>query len=335
MRSTTPTRSCLLSSLLLVLGPLAPPHAALAQEGPGAPARPATRPLAAVLEPSVADESDAGLASAFERVLRARLDALEVVRLEGTPALNLPDLQLAVGCVAETDTCLAQVAEQLEVDALVVTTIEHADDTLVAEVRFFHPDGESRTAVRRATGDRAPNELLAEVDPMVRELFDLPPPDEPIEPVAYDADAEGDHADTGAAGDGEGAPESSPPPEEGLSPWPFVVGGVGVAALATGVVFGLLAESTEGDWADAPTATMAQVDAALALRDRAETQATVANILLGVGGALVVAGAALFVVLELDLGTRDGDSGDEAVLSPWIGPGGGGLAVAGRFGGES
>jgi len=313
------------TSLLLALCLLTPAATVVAQEGEPPPD--AEPPLAAVLEPSVADESDAGLGSAFERVLRARLDALGVVRLEGTPALNLPDLQLAIGCVAETDACLAQIAEQLEVQALVLTTIERADETVVAEVRFFVAEGESRRAVRRAEGERAPNELLAEVDPMVREIFDLPPPEEPIEPVAYEPDE--------ASGAAPPTTAAAPPPEpDGLSPWPFVVGSAGVVALGTGVVFALLAESAEGDWAEAPTGTMAQVGEARELRDRAETRATVANILLGVGGALIVAGAALFVVLELDSGTND-PATDTAVVAPWIGPEGGGLAVSGRFGGAS
>lgn len=297
-----------------------------------AAASPAARaqdlPRAAVLSPAIQDEADAGLASALERVLRARLDALDVVEVEGTPALNLPDLQLAVGCVAETDACLAAVARQLEVDALVIPTIDRAGDALVASVEYFVAEGaETRRAVRRAEGERAPNELLAQVDPMVRELFDLPPPEEPIEPEELGIDP--DPGDGQARREPPPAPE--PPPEEGVSPVPFVVGGAGLAAVAGGVVFGLLSESSEGDWSDAPKNTMAQVDAAHELRERAEAQALVANVLLGVGGAAVVAGAALFV-LELDGGDEEPPPGGVAV-APWLSPGAAGVVATGRFGG--
>jgi hypothetical protein len=281
------------------------------------------RPRAAVLTPATPAEADAGLASAFERVLRARLDALEVVVVEGTPALNLRDLQLAVGCVAENATCLRAVAEQLQVDALVIPTIDHAGDALVGGITYFTAGtGESETATRRTEGERAPNELLAEVDPMVRELFDLPPPEEPIEET-YELDPNG-----GAGGP---APIAPPPEEPGMSPLPLIVGGLGVAAVAVGVVFALSSESTEGDFVDAPTGTRAEVDAAIELRDQAESEATIANILLGVGGALVIAGVALFVVMEVDGGEEE--QPPVTAVAPWIGPDGAGIAIAGTFGG--
>ena len=287
------------------------------------------RPRVAVLTPATTDGGDGGLASAFERVLRARLDALEVVDVEGTPALNLADLQLAVGCVADTPTCHRAVAEQLGVTGLMIPSIDRANETLVGTIAFFDASSmQSTSAVRRAEGERAPNELLAQIDAMVREIFDLPPPEEPLEPAEYELEPSG--GGTGGAGPAPVGP-ALPPEEPGPSPVPFIVAGVGVAALGTGVVFGLMSESTEGDWENAPTGSRDEVDAALALRDDAEQQATIANILLGVGGGLIVVGAALFVVLELDSGEEEPPAA--TALAPWITDDGAGLAVAGRWGG--
>jgi hypothetical protein len=121
-----------------------------------------------------------------------------------------------------------------------------------------------------------------------------------------------------------------PPEEPGPSAIPFIVAGVGLAALGTGVVFGLMSESTEGDWENAPTGSRDEVDAAIQHRDDAEQQATIANILLGAGGGLIVVGAALFVVLEMDGGEEE--PSPAAAFAPWIAPDGAGLAVTGRWG---
>ena len=292
---------------------------AAAQEQEAAP------PRAAVLTPATTDGGDGGLASAFERVLRARLDALDVVEVEGTPALNLADLQLAVGCVADTPTCHRAVAEQLGVTRLMIPSIDRAGETLVGTITYFDAASmQSKSAVRRAEGERAPNELLAQIDAMVRELFELPPPEEPLEPVEYELDGSGGGAAAGPQ------PPALPPEEPGPSPIPFIVAGVGLAALGTGVAFGLMSESTEGDWENAPTGSRDEVDDAIALREDAEQQATIANILLGVGGGLVVIGAALFVVLEMDGG--DEEPPPSTALRPWVAPDGAGIAVAGHWG---
>jgi len=274
-------------------------------------------PLTAVLRPTVNDAADYGLGGAVERVLRARLDELAPVRVSGTPALSLRDLQLAVGCVGGTDECLASIASQLEVDALVLSNLDRADDTLMLSITVFdaREDGGSRRAARDATGERAASAIVSEVDGMVRELFDLPPPEQATEP-----DLSGGGRRPGASDDdgGGGGP--------GALPW--VIAGGGVAALGVATVFGLMSKSNADDYASAPTGDAAEIDAALALRDDARNQATLANVLFAVGGGLVATGALLFV---LGLG---GDDGDEAVsVAPSLSPNLAALTVRGRFAG--
>lgn len=77
-----------------------------------------------------------------------------------------------------------------------------------------------------------------------------------------------------------------PPPPHERSVLPYVVGGVGIAGIGTGVVFGILAKSKESDGNSAKT----QRDARDA-RDTGSTFATVANVTLIAGGVLLAAGA--------------------------------------------
>lgn len=71
---------------------------------------------------------------------------------------------------------------------------------------------------------------------------------------------------------------------------PFVVGGVGVAALGVGVVTGLMAKSGESD-ANAPPTQQGAIEQ----RDSAESLATISTITFIAGGVLLAAGAGWFV----------------------------------------
>lgn len=249
----------LASALAAVLTALAAP--ASAEELPRAAALPATASVRDV-EP---------LAGAIDRVLRADLDRLQVVNTAGTPALALAELQLAVGCVGETPACLAAVAQQLEVDILILTSLDRAGDETVLTVSIFdkRKDQNIRRGVRRASGGKTESELLASIDGLLRELFGLPPA--PVKPIAEIA------------------------PKEKTLPMPaLIVGGAGGVALIAGGIFGAMSNGTESDFVNAPKNTRADVDAAIAIRDRAESQATTGNVLIGVGVAAIVAGAVLY-----------------------------------------
>lgn len=305
---------------------------ALALASAGAAQEP---PRTAVLQTAVGAEADAGLGAAVERVIRARVDALGVVTVAETPPLSLPDVQLAVGCVAETEACLAMVTGQLGVDALLLPTVDRADSTLVVGITFFDSrnGGSSRRTVRRASGDDAVNELLGSVDGMLREIFGLPPAEEPPDISAYvDGDGSGAAAagrPGAATGAGGGAAGGGTPPDRSMSPVPFIVAAAGGALLVGGGVLGLVAKATEDEYAATSTRTREGVDEAIELRESAETQAMIANVLFGVGGAALVVGAVL-LVLELDSGTEAEPAGDVAI-APVVGPGLAGVAIGGRL----
>jgi hypothetical protein len=94
--------------------------------------------------------------------------------------------------------------------------------------------------------------------------------------------------------EGDGAPPKSKRKLYGI-----IGMGVGGAALATGVVFGVMAK---GKWSDAKDVcggttctTQADLDKANDLRDQAKSKATLSTILVGVGVAAAATGVVLFV----------------------------------------
>jgi tetratricopeptide (TPR) repeat protein len=91
------------------------------------------------------------------------------------------------------------------------------------------------------------------------------------------------------------APQPVEPPHERpvhrRSVLPYVVGGVGVAGLAAGAVFGLMAGSKRDDAVAAP----GQRDS-LDLEDQAKSRATLANVSFVVGGVLLAAGVTWWVL---------------------------------------
>ncbi len=126
-------------------------------------------------------------------------------------------------------------------------------------------------------------------------------------------------------------PDPTPvqPQEDGL-------GGLGVAGIVTagggllllggGVTFGVLAQSDVDDFTAART-----LDAKEAARADAESNALLADIFYGVGGAALVGG---IVMLAIDLAGEDQPpaSGDSALrLTPWLSTEGAGALLERRF----
>lgn len=239
----------------------------------GAPQPAEELPRAAALAATASSTEVERLAGAVDRVLRANLDKLHVVNTAGTPALALAELQLAVGCVGETPSCLTSVAKQLEVDILVLTALDRAGTETVLTVTKFdsRKEGSLKRTVRRASGEKTDSELLAATDNMLRELFGLPAmPDKPVVIIE---------------------PE---PVERRVLPLPaLIVGGVGAVAVVTGIVFAGLGTATENDYAAAPYSNTFEVDQALRLEDRANAQYTTSAVFLAIGGAALATGAIL------------------------------------------
>lgn len=283
---------CLTASLLLAAG-----GASAQDEG--------ARPSAVLLESARAGV-DEGTAGAFDRLLRQRLDALEVVQVDGSVVLDLEQLQIALGCMGETSACLSAVASELETQLVLVPSLSLAGTELVSTVLLFDArDGSQRRALRR--GDDAAA-ILETVDGQLRELFDLPPP---VAPPAEQAPS-----------------EPAPPPEPGLSAGPFVLMGIGVAALIGGGAVAAMAQGSADQYRASMPGTSAEVDATLDTLSRAQVEATVANALFVAGGLLAAGG----VVWLLAAGREDGAS--PLAIAPVIAPGQVGIMIAGELGGS-
>jgi hypothetical protein len=103
----------------------------------------------------------------------------------------------------------------------------------------------------------------------------------------------------------------------------LVVGGVGVAGLVVGSIFGVEALSTKG--AHCPSDNLCAPEGSAGA---AESQARNANIGFVAGGVLAAGGAALFLLTPS--GPPEGHAAGASVR-PFVGPSTGGLEVAGRW----
>lgn len=243
-----------------------------------------------------------GTARGFDRVLRQRLDALGVVRIEGSVELDLEDVQLALGCMGESEACLRAVAEQAGATELLFASLDRAGAELVVSVlRFDAASGALRRAVRTVRDEAAVLETAA---PVARELWDLPP--------VPDADV--------VADDGRGAAPTLITP--GLSPWPFVLLGVGAAALAGGGVALGLGLSDRDTYVGLRPTTPGEVDQAEATLGQAQNELLAGTVLLAAGGAL----AAVGIGWALGAGREDGSS-PLATVTPLLSPAGAGALV--------
>ncbi|MBX3273054.1 MAG: hypothetical protein KF729_22515 [Sandaracinaceae bacterium] len=290
----------------LLLAPLV-----LALASAAAPAR--AQPRGVLLSPRLRGTDVEGVGHALDRVLHAQLREHGVLELAATPALGIEDLQLAVGCVADSRDCFTAVATQLEVAVLVFLDVERAGSELVLTLSVYESGAdEVRAVTRRVGGEGAEARALDEVDPMVRQVFGLPPPPEGA--------GDGVAPARRAAGTSERADE---PPIV-----PLVLLGAGAVALGVAVGLGVASQDTLSSYERLTVASPADVDAALALYDRAETEALAANVLFGVAAALAAGGAVAWIIMA----ATAGEGGDVAV-APAAGPDFAGVVVAGRFGG--
>ena len=294
-------------------------------------------PSASVLATATSDGVRTGFAGPVDRIVRARLDALGVVRVHGSVALDIADVQLALGCVGETPECLGQAAQQIGVDILILPNLDRAGGDLVLSIaRFDAASGALRRAVRHARGEDAETEILETVEPALRELFDLPPPEPEQVARAVQTNATGDDAQhaspAGATPDEEPARDDADAEVVAAGPdltLPIVSLGVGGAALVAGIVTGVLF-ATERDAYAVPPQTVQDVADRASHRSNAESLALATDVLLAVGGAVTVAGVA-WLALTLFAGGDHAAPEDRVTLTPILGPRVAGLSLRGML----
>lgn len=91
---------------------------------------------------------------------------------------------------------------------------------------------------------------------------------------------------------------------------PYIVGGVGVASVVTGAIFGAMASGKESDAQAEPVQTTA-----IDLRDSGKSFATISNITFIAGGALVAAGV-VWWILDTPKSKRRGAVGPRVGIGP-------------------
>ncbi|NUO53281.1 MAG: tetratricopeptide repeat protein [Polyangiaceae bacterium] len=120
--------------------------------------------------------------------------------------------------------------------------------------------------------------------------------------------------------DGAKGPDQPPPPEEqSISPWPWVLAGLGVGGVVAGAVTGSMAVSRNDDAESAPS----QKETAQ-LRGEAEDLALVSSVAFGVGGALA-AGGIIWGIVDVTMGSSDADAKVSVRAAP------GSVWISGRF----
>lgn len=244
---------------------------------PSTEAPAADRPTAVILKTASSAELR-DLAEAAGRLIRVEVDRAGVVRTEGTPALHLDDLQMALGCLGETPDCLRVVAAELNVQTLLYASLERSGPRLTLTLVYF--DGtSSRLATRSVAAPRADNTVLEAVEPLVREVLGLPP--RPPATVARSAAAE----DTAES--------------RGLRAGAFVAAGVAAVAVGASAFFLRDHQRAERRYREAPAASEVEVDAALHTRSRAESSGRAGVGLVTVAGAASVTAVVLGVLVHV------------------------------------
>jgi hypothetical protein len=134
----------------------------------------------------------------------------------------------------------------------------------------------------------------------------------------------------GGGADGSGDP-AEPRSGSGLRTAAFVTGGVGLAAIGVGAIFGGLALGDQGD-ADALCPAKKCNARGQELVDSASTKALVSTLGFGLGLAAVGAGVTLYFIGSSAQKTDEpAEEAPSAKVVPWMGATGGGLVAIGRF----
>lgn len=200
---------------------------------------------------------------------------------------SFEDAAVLLGCDPTTDTCAAEVLSTLSVEEVVYGTSNKSGELVLVRVVSGQP---RRTATVRLDSTQP---LEASLEPGVKKLYDVeeevppapPPPSEPAPEVAA-------------------LPPASPPagswatdaPTAGSSKrWAQVLwGGAGVAAL-TGMGLWLHASSLRDDIDSSPDDTAEEQQHLEDLQARAETSATLGNVLVVASAGLAGAGAYFWI----------------------------------------
>jgi len=264
----------------------------------------------------------------LDSVISASLEKLDVVKVAARPGMDLSAVQLAIDCVGETPPCLRAVAKQTQAQILIAPSLQTAQSELVLTILRFDVDsGQSRRALHRQPGTTVTSETLDRVPGMLRELFDVPDP--APQPSASASESKTTEPQPSES---ETLPFIEPPQEPTARPvpvGPILLGGAGVLVIGGALIPAAMMASTQDKHNSLKLTSESDVDELIDLEDQAKTQATIANVMFAVGGAMAVAGGIWLAVALSQPAPRE-DS--QTAVVPTIGPGQLGLTIVHRGG---
>jgi hypothetical protein len=258
--------------------------------------------------------------------VRAALAELSEVELLPPSPLDLEAVQLAIDCTDESSQCLGEIATRMNAEILIIPSLKVRAESLELRLRCFKqsPRREVTTAMRKQAGTQLDSTLLDAVPGMLREALALGSSEaEPVEDSAPDPLASRNAERTGEEPH---ADEESGDTGLGLPLGPILLGGGGLSLIAAGLVVGAMANASENDYASRTIDTVEQAKRADAVRERGESEALAANVLLGTGTAALVAAGVWYL---LDRETESAPA--HASLRPVLGPQSAGLLLSGHW----
>lgn len=276
-------------------------------------------------------EHDDGLPSAFlfvttvqrgkpvpelDKQIRKAVVEHAPVHLRDVPPKKLSALQSSARCRDESVPCMRAVARVAGVEVLLAATLERGSGELTLSFMAFDARADAVTRVAHwQDGSEVTAETYAALPNLLSALFPEPgPPD-----MDFVAEANDKAEKPAEAHNVVGSTDVSPAPPSVLAP--ILVASGGALLLGAGLVTGLMLNSTQGDYSDRQVITRADADEADALRSRASTQASLANVFYGLGSvALVASGAWLAIELLSSKREARGANAPATTLSPWVSP---------------
>jgi len=237
------------------------------------------------------------------------------VHLKEAPPKKLSALQASARCRDESVPCMRAVARVAGVEVLLAATLERGSGELTLSFMAFDARADAVTRVAHwQDGSEVTAETYAALPNLLAALFPEPgPPD-----MDFVAEANATSDKPAEQRDIVGTSDVSPAPRSLLAP--ILLAGGGALLVGAGVVTGLMLNSTQGDYSDRQVITRADAEDADALRSRASTQASLANVFYGLGSVALVASGAWLAVELWGSGSKREQKAATTTLSPWVSP---------------
>lgn len=251
-----------------------------------------------------------------KQIRKAVVEHAPVHLLEGA-AKKLGSLQTAARCRDESVGCLRSVAQTAGVEVLLGATLERGAGELTLSFLAYDARADAITRVAHwQDGSEVTAETYAALPNLLAALFPEPgPPD-----MDFVAEANAASPEKSAGAVDMDLSDVRAPQRSLLGP--ILVASGGAILLGAGVVTGVMLNSTQSDYSDKDVRTRADAERADALRSRASTEASLANVFYGLGSVALVASTAWLAVELWSSGNKREHASATATttLAPWLAP---------------